>query len=213
MGLAAAVVLIIANLRHLIRQPTFWITLVILVLVGGPLIAIPNPISARTWKVLAGNDDSTNLRAFFAYPAAWAIASTKSLWWGVGLGQMRALNLEVLGHGIEDRLPNATSSTLAEFGIIGLFVRFGVESYFFFRMRVYRSPFRLAMFTVAFVSQLTGSYLDDVQSYLLWFFAFYPLFEDGRRSFRTGEPGGNPCDDRERPRQLTKLADAFTGEA
>jgi len=38
------------------------------------------------------------------------------------------------------------------------------------------------MFIVAFISQLTGSYVDDVQSYLLWLCAFYPLFPNSELS-------------------------------
>ena len=90
---------------------------------------------------------------------------------------MKYLDLGVLGHGIDNTLPNAVSSTLAEYGIIGMIVRFGVEFYLFYRTRVFRGPFRLAMFAVAFISQLTGSYIDDVQSYILWLFAFFPFFD------------------------------------
>lgn len=177
MGAAAFAIMVVANLRRLATKPYFWVTLLALMIASGLMILIPNPVSARIAQVLTGSDGSTNLRAFFAYPAAWEIASTKSIWWGVGVGQMKFLDLGVLGHGIESTLPNAASQTLAEFGIMGLIVRLGVEFYLFFRTRVFRSPFRLAMFVVAFVSQLTGSYTDDVQSYILWLFAFFPFFD------------------------------------
>lgn len=177
MALAAFMIMLAANLRRLVLRPYFWATLTALLIASGLMILVPNPISARFGQVMTGGDASTNLRAFFAYPAAWEIASTKSIWWGVGLGQMKVLNLGVLGHGIESTLPSAASQTLAESGIFGLIVRFGVELYLFYRTRVFRNPFRLAMFFVAFVSQLTGSYTDDVQSYILWLFAFFPFFD------------------------------------
>jgi len=43
---------------------------------------------------------------------------------------------------------------------------------------VYLNSFRLAMFVVAFIVQLTGSYITDVQEYMLWCFAFYPFFPE-----------------------------------
>jgi hypothetical protein len=176
--LAAIVVMIIADIRKLLLRAQFWILILCSAMAAVPLLIIPNPISARVWLVLVGGDASTQLRVFFAYPAAWAIATSKSLWWGVGLGQMKLLNLAILGHGIETTLPNAASQTLAEWGLIGLLSRFAVELYLFFRTRTYSNSFRFAMFVVAFFSQLTGSYNDDVQSYLLWLFAFCPILTD-----------------------------------
>jgi hypothetical protein len=45
-------------------------------------------------------------------------------------------------------------------------------------MCVYRDSFRLAMFVVAFLSQVTGSYLMNIQEYLTWFFAFAQIFPE-----------------------------------
>jgi len=177
MGVAASALMLAANLRRLIHRTSFWMTLIVLLVACCLTILVPNPIMGRIFQISAGGDASTNLRVIFAYPAAWEIASTKSIWWGVGLGQMKFLDLGILGHGIENTLPNAASQTLAELGIVGLIARFGVEFYLFYRTRVLRSPFRLAMFVICFVSQLTGSYTDDVQSYLMWLFAFFPFFD------------------------------------
>lgn len=180
LSLVAVATLILADLRRLLRRGQTWVLLMPSALSMLAMVVVPNAISARVAQVIAGNDSSTELRAFFAYPAAWAIASSKSLWFGVGLGQMKLLNLAMLGHGIESTLPNAASQTLAEWGIAGLVARFAVEFYFFFRTRTYSDSFRLAMFVVAFLSQLTGSYNDDVQSYLLWFFAFCPVLSNAK---------------------------------
>ena len=176
LSVAAIIVMILADIKRFLGRVQSWIFLLCSAIAAVPLIIVSNPISRRVGQVLTGSDDSTQLRAFFAYPAAWTIAASKSLWWGVGIGQMKLLNLPLLGHGIENTLPNATAQTLAEWGLIGVTVKLSIEFYLLFRTRTYSNSFRLAMFIVAFFSQLTGSYNDDVQSYLLWFFAFYPAF-------------------------------------
>jgi hypothetical protein len=178
MALAGISVLIMTDLKRLLSRAQSWIVIVSLAMVAASLLLIPNPISARVLQVATGIDGSANLRAFVGYLGAYIAASSKSLWWGVGLGQVKFFNLPGLGLALDNTLPNAVAGTLAEFGLIGVLVRFAVEFYLFFRSRVYLSSFRLAMFVVAFIDQLTGSYTDDVQSYLLWFLAFYSIFPD-----------------------------------
>jgi hypothetical protein len=182
LGLAGILVLIMTNLRRLLRRPQSWIVIMLLAFVTTALILIPNPISDRISRVISGGDDSTNLRVVIGYLGAYTSAASKSLWWGVGLGQAKFVDYSDLGGGIIDRLPNAVADTLGQFGVIGLVVRFVVEFCLFFKTKVYKSSFRLAMFIVAFISQLTGSYVDDVQSYLLWLCAFYPLFPNSELS-------------------------------
>ena len=73
-------------------------------------------------------------------------------------------------------------------GIIGVAVRFAVEIFLFFKTRVYRNSFRFAMFVAAFITQLTGSHLMDVQQYLMWCFAFFPFFPNfNNRDDQLGE--------------------------
>ncbi len=177
-GVAGISVLILSDFKRLFSRAKSWIVIVLLALLASLLVLIPNPISSRILQVAAGNDGSANLRAFVGYIGAYTAASSKSLWWGVGLGQIKFIDFSSVGYGIDNTLPNAVALTFAELGLIGVVVRFALEMYFFVKTRVYRSPFRLAMFVMAFISQLTGSYIDDVQSYLLWLFAFYPFFEN-----------------------------------
>jgi hypothetical protein len=141
------------------------------------LLFVPNPISQRVSSVIAGDDSSTQSRTVFSFILANAIATSTSIWWGAGLGQAKLFDVSNLGIGFTvSVIPNAVAGTFAEFGIIGVLVRFAVEFYLFFRTRVYRNSFRLAMFVVAFIMQLTGSNVMDVQEYLIMFFAFAPLF-------------------------------------
>ena len=143
------------------------------------LFGTHNPISERLLQVASGGDSSSKSRTIFSFIAAYTVASSKSLWWGAGLGQGKLIDFSSLGIGFEvNVIPNAVAGTFAELGLIGVLLRFAAEFYFFFRTKSYRSPFRLAMFVVAFIAQLTGSYLMNVQEYLLWFLAFYPIIPD-----------------------------------
>jgi len=128
-------------------------------------------------QVVTGNDSSTQSRTTLAFVVAYLVASSKSLLWGVGLGQAKLVDL--VSYGFENSIiPNAVAATFAELGIVGVLVRLTVELYLFFRTRVYRNPFRLAMFVASFFSQLTGGNLMNVQNYLLWCFAFLPFFPE-----------------------------------
>jgi hypothetical protein len=57
-----------------------------------------------------------------------------------------------------------------------VFIRLSLELYLFWYTRVYENSFRLAMFVIAFVLQLTGGYIEYVQEYVIWCFAFGPFF-------------------------------------
>lgn len=151
--------------------------LICLAVVIAALLLIPNPIGARVFQVLAGSDSSTQSRTTLSFIAAYAVASSKSLWWGVGLGQGKFVDVSDLGIGFTvGIIPNAVAGTFAELGIIGVLVRLTAEVALFFKTRTYRNSFRLAMFVAAFLVQFTGSHLMDVKQYLMWCFAFLPFF-------------------------------------
>lgn len=148
------------------------------ILVAG-VILVPNPISRRVFQVAGGTDSSARFRTEYSFIEAYGIAESKSLWWGVGFGQVKLYTgyrlVRSLGF-LTAVIPNSTADTFANLGIFGVLVKFILEIYLFFRTRVYSSTFRLAMFVYAFLLQLTGSSIMDVQEYLLWCFAFAPFF-------------------------------------
>jgi hypothetical protein len=177
MGLAGIAISLVTSYRRLLMRSRTFITAVGLVIAVGALLVTHNPISERVMQVATGSDSSTHSRTLFSFIVAYSVAATKSLWWGAGLGQAKLVNVSGLGIGFDvGIIPNAVAGTFAELGIIGVLVRFAVELYLFFSTKVYRNSFRLAMFVVAFITQLTGSHLDDVQQYLMWCFAFLPFF-------------------------------------
>lgn len=165
--------------RRLLRRPKTRFVVVLLAIVMLTIVIIPNPVSVRFSQVTSGQDASAHSRTILSFYAAYTVAASKSLWWGAGLGQGKLVDVSnvvpAFNIGI---IPNAVAGTFAELGIVGLILRFSVEIFLFFRTRVYKNPFRIAMFIVAFATQLSGSYLNDVQQYLLWCFAFAPFFPE-----------------------------------
>ncbi|HEV2484000.1 MAG TPA: hypothetical protein VGT08_00545 [Terracidiphilus sp.] len=165
--------------RHMLRR---WNSLLILglaaILLAG-LFTVPSPISRRVFQVAAGNDSSTRVRTVGSFVEAYAIAQSRSLWWGAGPGQAKLFDVPSVLRPLGFRtavIPNSIADTLATFGIIGVLVKFMMAVYLFFRARVYTSTFRLAMFVVPFLYQFTGSNLANIQEYLMWCFAFAPFF-------------------------------------
>ncbi|MGA3128607.1 MAG: hypothetical protein ABSD13_18040 [Candidatus Korobacteraceae bacterium] len=175
-GLAAIGVSLMVGYRQLLSSQKSRIRFFCLALATGALLLTPNPISQRVWQAAAGNDPSTQGRTILAYIAGYTVASSKSLWWGVGLGQAKYIDFSYLVGGMNGRIPNMVAGTLSEFGFIGVITILAVEVYLFFRTKVYLNSFRLAIFVVAFLQQFTGSYGTDIQEYLMWFLAFCPLF-------------------------------------
>jgi hypothetical protein len=177
--IALAVALLPAYGR-LIRQ---WKSLFILALAASliaGLLIVPNPISARIFQIETGADSSAHSRTDNGFILAYAIAASKSLWWGVGLGQAKLYTpaeAGVSGVGLSNGvIPNAIADAFAQLGIIAVLVKFVLEFFLFFRTRVYTNTFRLAMFVCAFLLQLQGSNIIEVQEYLMWCFAFVPFF-------------------------------------
>lgn len=179
MGVAAIGISSLWSSRRFLKRRGALIGLGVLVLALAALLFTNNPISARVLQVLSGGDSSTRSRTTVAFLVGLVVAMSKSIWWGVGLGQGKLVDVSDLRIGFTvGIIPNAVAGTLAELGIVGVAVRFLLEGYLFFRMRVFANSFRMAMFVVAFVAQLTGSYLMDVQQYLIWCFAFLPFFPE-----------------------------------
>jgi hypothetical protein len=143
----------------------------------GLILIIPNPISLRIAQVISGADSSTHSRTDNGFIVAYAIAASKSIWWGAGLGQAKLNDVSMLGAGFNiGIIPNSVAGTFAELGIVAVLVKFVAEIVLFFRTRVYGSTFRLAMFVIAFLYQFTGSTLMNVQEYVMWGLAFGPFF-------------------------------------
>ena len=172
-------VVLFPRFRRLLRRPSSLLILGLGVLLVASILFVPNPIARRTAQIVNGTDSSIHSRTTNAYILAYAIAESKSLWWGAGPGQAKLYGKHrlLLSLGFPTSvLPDSNADTFADMGIIGLLVKFILEIYLFFRTRVYTNTFRLAMFMVPFIYQFTGGYLTNVQEYLMWCFSFAPFF-------------------------------------
>ena len=176
---AGVAVASLSKAKDLLRKREAWMILILLALLLALIAFTPNPVSTRMASVLSGKDSSTASRTFFGFLVADEVASSKSIWWGAGLGQAKLQDVSDLGVGFETAvIPNSILVTFAELGLVAVIIKLAAQVYLFFRTRVYQDSFRLAMFTAAFICQMTGSYLMNVQEYLLWFLAFCPLFAE-----------------------------------
>ena len=145
-----------------------------------------NPLFVRIFNLFEGKDSSFKGRTFDSYELAWTITSKKSLLFGVGLGQVKVEGLELWRDFYdynftisEVAIPCAVAETFAVFGFAGLFIRLGLEIYFFFRTKVYTNYYRLAIFIFIFIYQFTGSYIMNIAEYVIWIMAFHQgLFDE-----------------------------------
>ena len=170
---------VLVKFRHLLKQRGALLILAVMATLVAGLVYVPNPIADRLFLVAAGEDSSIDSRTVFSFIVAYNVAEPKSLLWGAGLGQAKLADVSDLGLALSvGVIPNAIAGGFAELGIIGMLIKFAVEFYLFFRTRVYANSFRLALFVVVFIIQLTGSYLMNVQEYLMWFLAFGPFFPE-----------------------------------
>jgi hypothetical protein len=169
------------HLRHVIRRNYM--------AVGAPVAALgllyllfsSNTFATRLQLFLSGRDSSGMVRTVLSYALAYFIALKKSLWWGVGFGQIKILSTELTEQfwgSDTGRLPCAVAETMAQFGFVGLAVRFGLQLGFFYKTKVWTNYYRLALFIYIFVYQFTGSYLTNIAEYVIWILAFSPVFPE-----------------------------------
>ncbi|HXS38458.1 MAG TPA: hypothetical protein VN721_17275 [Flavipsychrobacter sp.] len=143
-----------------------------------------NPLFQRIRNVLNGDDYSARGRTTEAFYLAYKVAKTKSLLFGIGLG-----NIKTMGHSIivkfynnigdnvkVSRIPNAVAETLAMFGIFGLLIRFYLQAFFFVKTKVWGNPYRMGVFIFIFIYQFTGSFLNNSVELVLWAMAFSGAF-------------------------------------
>ena len=171
------------------------LSLTIFVLVFLMVFFPDNAIFIRLNNIALGVDTSTRGRTTESIGMAWRVASEKSIWFGVGLGQIKIIALEIVkryyqywGELETVRIPNAVAETLAIFGISGVLFRFGLIIYLFFKTKVASNDYRLALFVLVFVYQFTGSYITNIVEYVIWVMAFSSAFPQFNRQSRLSSP-------------------------
>jgi hypothetical protein len=139
-----------------------------------------NIVFTRIANIFAGRDTSFKGRTIDSFYLGWNIAGLKNIYFGCGLGQVKELGLDLFRKLYKSSdftvndvvIPNAVGETLAIFGIAGIFLRFGIEFYFFFKTAVYTNYYRLSLFLFIFIYQFTGSYIMNIAEYVIWILAF-----------------------------------------
>ncbi|GAB3512666.1 hypothetical protein GCM10027341_53680 [Spirosoma knui] len=161
------------------------------------LIYPDNFFTNRVNNIFNGEDSSTNGRTFESFLLAYKIAEKKSLFFGVGAGQLKIIGNDIINmyyqyqegssNNIRQavRIPNSVAETFAIFGFVGLFFRFGVIITLFIRTKVLTSSYRTLVFLYAFISQFTGGNVIYLAEYILWILAFSPILPDDVFSRRT----------------------------
>lgn len=142
-----------------------------------------NPLFIRIRNIFAGEDTSFRGRTYEAFILAWKIAEQKSVLFGCGPGQTKIIGVEVFKnyYGYLPpvvRIPNTLADTLATYGLIGLFTRLFFCIYLFFKTKVSRNYYCLALYVFVFIYQFTGSFITNIAEYVIWILAFTPVFHE-----------------------------------
>lgn len=144
-----------------------------------------NPFFVRLIAFLGGADQSGRGRTTEAFELAYLIAKEKSIWWGIGPGQLKIIGDPIIRsfYGYTQEygqvsIPNAFAETMALFGFVGVGLRLFLEVYFFVKTRVWNNYFRTVMFFHIFIYQFTGSFTTNIAEYVIWILAFTNVFPE-----------------------------------
>lgn len=161
--------------------------LVVLLLLGAMVLLVffpHNPITIRAINIVDGTDTSANGRISDSFTMAWRIADIKSIWFGIGLGQIKIQIVEMVriyynywGNFERYDIPNTMAETLAIFGVVGVALRLFLEFYLFYKTKVASNYYRLALFIFIFIYQFTGSFITNIAEYTIWCLAFARVFD------------------------------------
>lgn len=156
------------------------------------MISFPNPFSERVEYILKGSDTSVNGRTTEAFMLAYRCAETKSIWFGIGTGQVKFVGEEIMrpyyaamdpvGYSKENwpvmSIPNSLAETLAMFGIFGVLLKIGFQIFCFIKFKIYNNYFNLSVFFFIFFYQMMGSFILSSTEIIMWAFAFAKIFPE-----------------------------------
>ncbi|GGB06311.1 hypothetical protein [Puia dinghuensis] len=189
LGIALALfLLLIVHAKTLIfdtKNKGYFITggVLAVAVVGFFLFFFPdNVFFRRLQNIAAGQDTSFNGRTWDSFILSVEIARKKSILWGAGFGQVKVLGLDVFRNFYRTHnftvhdvaIPNSIGDLLATLGLFGVGIKLFLETYFFFKTRVFSNYYRLALFLFIFVYQFSGSFIMNIVEYVIWILAFTP---------------------------------------
>jgi hypothetical protein len=190
--IASAFVMLFAFRQHIFRSERIRISLAFSVAAFLLIMLLlwwlypQNPLFHRIVNVLHGDDTSAKGRTIDSFILANKIIGSKSYLFGIGPGQLKVFGRTTIIQYYHYsnmpsviRIPNACAETITCFGYTGFAIRMMVQIFLFIRTQVYKDPFRLWLFFFVFLYQFTGSYITNVNEYMLWAIAFAPfMFPD-----------------------------------
>lgn len=159
------------------------------------LVYPENPIFDRLTNIFQGIDTSARGRLFESFRFAFDLANSKSIWLGVGLGQIKILGHDLIINFYQYegdfadivRIPNAMGELLATYGIVGVIFKLSLEIYLFFKHSLHTNYFNFSLFLFVFIYQFTGSYLVNTAELLLWTTAIFVRFPELNASYFKSE--------------------------
>jgi hypothetical protein len=151
-----------------------------------------NPVSERMEYIFTGNDTSVNGRTTEAFMHGYNCAATKSIWFGIGLGQIKYVGetvirpyyaaMDQVGYSKENwpvmNIPNSLAETLAIFGILGVLLKIGFQLFCFVKFKVYDNYLNLSIFCFIFFYQMMGSFILSSTEIIMWAFAFAKIYPE-----------------------------------
>jgi hypothetical protein len=177
----AVFITIIFKNSSIIQKPFVFFIIFLAICYGLYFLSTNNLFTYRLHNFLSGIDSSGNNRIFESTDIGYKVAKSTNLFMGAGFGQVKFYLpdlFDIYWKGLEiNRLTNTTADTLATLGIAGVLIRLIAEILLFFRTRVYTDFFRFVLFIFIFIYQFTGSYMTNLAEYVIWLFAFCPVFD------------------------------------
>ncbi|KAF0151099.1 MAG: hypothetical protein FD143_2265 [Ignavibacteria bacterium] len=139
-----------------------------------------NSFTTRAINVFQGNDSSGQSRTIDALDKSLAISEKAGPFLGSGFGQLKLLGDRIIGNPTLDtfRLPNYMAEALVTLGWSGVILILGLQVYLLYKTKSYKNKFCLSLFIIGFGMQFTGSFMTNVVQYVIWAFAFSPVFEE-----------------------------------
>ena len=165
--------------RQIIFNKRFIFILFLALIIFSLLLLAGSSLIDRFFLVIAGSDSSGIVRTFQSNYVANKVALETSIIFGSGFGQSKLLAIKYFDEfwlGLDyARIANSVAGLYAEFGILGILLKFFICIFLFFKTRVINSPLRICFFIFVFTYQFTGSYTTNLAEYILWILAFLPI--------------------------------------
>jgi hypothetical protein len=194
--IASALIMLFAFRKYVFRSRRIRISLIFAIATFVLIMALlwlmypQNPLFLRIGNIMHGDDTSAKGRTIDSFILANKIIASKSYLFGIGPGQLKVFGRTTIIQYYHYsnmpsviRIPNACAETIICFGYTGFAIRMMIQLFLFIKTQVYKDPFRLWLFFFLFLYQFTGSYITNVNEYMLWAIAFAPfMFPDFHRA-------------------------------